>query len=159
MKVAFIGTVTADMPNLVSPDGIKGITWNDPVATTNTLAKQIKDKKEADVVVALVHAGGIEPAQFQNVDVAFLGHTHVYVKPDKSTTPVVAQAGSYSQGFANVDLSIDRATKKVTVGEAKVVDNATVLACDTKYPEIAATVDAAKALADEEGEKLSLIHI
>lgn len=154
VKVAFIGTVTADMPNLVSPDGIKGITWNDPVATTNTLAKQLKDEKKADVVVALVHAGGIAPEKFQNVDVAFLGHTHVYVAPDTSTTPVVAQAGQYSQGFANVDLSIDRATKKVTVDEAKVVDNATVLACDTKYPEIAATVDAAKALADEEGKKV-----
>ena len=154
VKVAFIGTVTADMPNLVSPDGIKGITWNDPVATTNTLAKQIKDDKEADVVVALVHAGGIAPEKFQNVDVAFLGHTHVYVAPDKSTTPVVAQAGSYSQGFANVDLSIDRDTKEITVDEAKVVDNATVLACDKKYPEIAAIVDEAKDKADEEGKQV-----
>lgn len=154
VKVAFIGTVTADMPNLVSPDGIKGITWNDPVATTNTLAKELKDSGKADVVVALVHAGGIAPEKFQNVDVAFLGHTHVYVAPDKSATPVVAQAGQYSQGFANVDLSIDRATKKITVDEAKVVDNATVLACGKPYPEIAATVDAAKALADEEGKKV-----
>lgn len=154
VNVAFIGTVTADMPNLVSPDGIEGITWNDPVATTNELAKKIKDNKEADVVVALVHAGDIAPEKFQNVDVAFLGHTHVYVAPDKSTTPVVAQAGSYSQGFANVDLSIDRATKKVTVDEAKIVDNATVLACDTKYPGIAATVDEAKAQAEEQGKQV-----
>ena len=154
VKVAFVGTVTADMPNLVSPDGIEGITWNDPVATTNTLAKQIKDSKEADVVVALVHAGGISPDKFENVDIAFLGHTHVYVEPDTSTTPVVAQAGSYSQGFANVDLSIDRATKEITVDEAKVVDNATVLGCDKKYPAIATIVDAAKAEADEEGKEV-----
>lgn len=154
VKVAFIGTVTADMPNLVSPDGIKGITWNDPVATTNKLAKELKDSGKADVVVALVHAGDIKPEQFENVDVAFLGHTHVYVAPDTSTTPVVAQAGQYSQGFANVDLSIDRATKKVTVDEAKVVDNATVLACDKQYPEIAATVDAAKKEADEQGKEV-----
>ena len=154
VNVAFIGTGTADMPNLVSPDGIKGITWNDPVATTNELAKKIKDDKEADVVVALVHAGDITPEKFENVDVAFLGHTHVYIAPDKSTTPVVAQAGSYSQGFANVDLIIDRETKKITVDEAKVVDNATVLACDTKYPEIAAIVDEAKDKADEEGKQV-----
>ncbi|SIS56357.1 5'-nucleotidase [Corynebacterium appendicis CIP 107643] len=154
VKVAFVGTVTADMPNLVSPDGIEGITWNDPVATTNTLAKQIKDSKEADVVVALVHAGNISPDKFENVDVAFLGHTHVYVAPDKSTTPVVAQAGSYSQGFANVDLSIDRDTKEITVDEAKVVDNATVLACDKANPEIAAIVDEAKAQAEEQGKEV-----
>ncbi|MCT1450073.1 bifunctional UDP-sugar hydrolase/5'-nucleotidase [Corynebacterium sp. p3-SID1194] len=155
VKVAFIGTVTDDMPNLVSPDGIEGITWNDPVATTNALAKQIKGSKEADVVVALVHAGGITPDKFENVDVAFLGHTHVYVKPDTSTAPVVAQAGQYSQGFANVDLSIDRATKKITVDDAKVVDNATVLGCtDKKYPEIATIVDAAEAEAEEQGKQV-----
>ena len=154
VKVAFVGTVTADMPNLVSPDGIEGITWNDPVATTNSLAKRIKDSKEADVVVALVHAGGISPDKFENVDVAFLGHTHVYVEPDKSTTPVVAQAGSYSQGFANVDLSIDRASKNITVDEAKVVNGETVLNCDKEYPEIAATVDAAKEKAEEQGKQV-----
>lgn len=154
VKVAFIGTVTADMPNLVSPDGIAGITWNDPVATTNTLAEDLKDKGEADVVVALVHAGGIAPDKFEAVDVAFLGHTHVVVNPDASTSPVVAQAGQYSQGFANVDLSIDRATKQVTVDEAKVVDNATVLACDEAYPEIATTVSTAAAEAEEQGKQV-----
>ena len=153
VKVAFIGTVTADMPNLVSPDGIAGITWNDPVATTNAVATKLKESGEADVVVALVHAGDITPDKFQNVDVAFLGHTHAYVNPTGTDTPVVLQAGQYSQGFANVDLSIDRATKKVTVDEAKVVDNATILACDTKYPEIAAIVDAAEKEAKAEGEK------
>nr|VDG62912.1 putative cell surface 5'-nucleotidase [Streptococcus thermophilus] len=155
VKVAFIGTVTADMPNLVSPDGIKGITWNDPVATTNQLAKKIKDSDEADVVVALVHAGGIAPDKFDEaVDVAFLGHTHVYAAPDKSTAPVVAQAGQYSQGFANVDLSVNRETGEITVDEAKLVDNATVLACDKAYPEIAATVSAAQAEAEQEGQKV-----
>lgn len=154
VKVAFIGTVTADMPNLVSPDGIAGITWSDPVEATNAVAKKIKESGEADVVVALVHAGDISPDKFQNVDVAFLGHTHAYVNPTGTDTPVVLQAGQYSQGFANVDLSIDRATKKVTVDEAKVVDNATILACNTKYPEIAAIVDAAEAEAKTEGENL-----
>ena len=153
VKVAFIGTVTADMPNLVSPDGIAGITWNDPVETINAVATKLKESGEADVVVALVHAGDITPDKFQNVDVAFLGHTHAYVNPTGTNTPVVLQAGQYSQGFANVDLSIDRATKKVTVDEAKVVDNATILACDTKYPEIAAIVDAAEKEAKAEGEK------
>ncbi len=154
VKVAFVGTVTDDMPNLVSPDGIKGITWNNPVETTNELAKQIKNNKEADVVVALVHAGDITPDKFDKaVDVAFLGHTHTYINTDGRTTPVVLQAGQYSQGFANVDLSIDRATKKVTVDEAKIVDNATVLGCtDKTYPEIQTIVDAAKAEAAEAGK-------
>lgn len=155
VKVAFVGTVTDDMPNLVSPDGIEGITWNDPVATTNKVAKELKDSGKADVVVALVHAGGIAPEKFENVDVAFLGHTHTVINQDEKSTPIVLQAGQYSQDFANVDLSIDRATKKITVDEAKVVDNATILGCtDKKYPEIAAIVDTAKSKAEEQGKQV-----
>ena len=155
VKVAFVGTVTDDMPNLVSPDGIEGITWNDPVATTNKVAKELKDSGKADVVVALVHAGGISPDKFENVDVAFLGHTHTVINQDEKSTPIVLQAGQYSQDFANVDLSIDRATKKITVDEAKVVDNATILSCtDKKYPEIATIVDAAEAEAEEQGKQV-----
>lgn len=154
VKVAFVGTVTDDMPNLVSPDGIEGITWNDPVATTNKVAKELKDSGKADVVVALVHAGGIAPEKFENVDVAFLGHTHTVINQDEKSTPIVLQAGQYSQDFANVDLSIDRTTKKITVDEAKVVDNATILGCDKKYPEIATIVDAAKSKAEEQGKQV-----
>ncbi|WP_296149029.1 bifunctional UDP-sugar hydrolase/5'-nucleotidase [uncultured Corynebacterium sp.] len=155
VKVAFIGTVTDTMPQLVSPSGIEGIKWNDPIETTNKLAKELKDSNKADVVVALVHEGGYTPDQFKNVDVAFLGHTHTVITQDAKTTPIVLQAGQYSQGFANVDLSIDRATKKVTVDEAKVVEGTTLLDCtDKKYPEIAAIVDDAEAKAAEEGKKV-----
>lgn len=155
VKVAFIGTVTDNMQNLVAADGIKGITWNDPVETTNALAKKLKDSGEADVVVALVHEGGYTPDQFKNVDVAFLGHTHTVITQDAKTTPIVLQAGQYSQGFANVDLSIDRATKKVTVEEAKVVEGAPLLDCtDKKYPKLEGIAKTAKAEAEVEGKRV-----
>ena len=93
-KVAFIGTVTDDMPNLVNPKSIAGITWNDPVATTNELATRLKNDGEADVVVALVHEGGIKADQFSDaVDVAFLGHSHQSIEPS-GEKPLLIQAGS-----------------------------------------------------------------
>lgn len=155
VKVAFIGTVTDDMPNLVSPAGIAGITWTNPLEKTNALAQQLKAEKKADVVVALIHEGGISANQLdKSVDVAFLGHTHQYVSPERKDTPLVLQAGDYSRALANVNMSVNTATGDVTVEDYRLVPQAEILACDTKYPEIAATVDAALAEAGEEGSKV-----
>lgn len=152
VKVAFIGTVTADMPNLVSPAGIEGIIWNKPVDTTNALAKQLKAEKKADVVVALIHEGGIKAEQLdKSVDVAFLGHTHQFETPENKNTPLVLQAGEYSRGLANVNLSVDTAAGTVTVDEYKLVSQAEILACDTKYPEIETIVKTAQDQAKTEG--------
>ncbi len=154
VKVAFVGTVTDDMPNLVSPDHIKGITWDDPVETTNTLAKQLKDSGEADVVVALVHEGNFSPADFsEEVDLAFLGHTHQVIEPGQ-TKPVVIQAGEYGKQLANVDITYDRATKQASITHAELLDADAIRACDTPQPEIDAIIESAEAEAGEEGKRV-----
>ena len=153
-KVAFVGTITDDMPNLVNPKSIEGIAWNDPVATTNELAEQLKDSGEADVVIALVHEGGIKADEFSDaVDVAFLGHSHQSIEPT-GEKPLLIQAGSYGANLANVDLSFDRATKKLTVRNAELLDADTIRACDTPQPEIDAVVKDALAKAGTEGKKV-----
>ena len=153
-KVAFVGTITDDMPNLVNPKSIEGIAWNDPVATTNKLAEQLKDSGEADVVIALVHEGGIKADEFSDaVDVAFLGHSHQSIEPT-GEKPLLIQAGSYGANLANVDLSFDRATKKLTVRNAELLDADTIRACDTPQPEIDAVVKDALAKAGTEGKKV-----
>ena len=154
VKVAFVGTVTDDMPNLVSPDNIKGITWDNPVETTNALAKKLKDSGEADVVVALVHEGNLGPDDFsKDVDLAFLGHTHQVIEPGQ-TSPVVIQAGEYGKHLANVDLSFDRATKKATVKHAELLDADAIRACDTPEPEVDAIMQQAEEKAGAEGERI-----
>ena len=153
-KVAFVGTITDDMPNLVNPKSIEGITWNDPVATTNELAEELKSSGEADVVIALVHEGGIKADEFSDaVDVAFLGHSHQSIEPT-GEKPLLIQAGSYGANLANVDLSFDRATKKLTVRNAELLDADTIRACDTPQPEIDAVVKDALAKAGTEGKKV-----
>ncbi len=153
-KVAFVGTITDDMPNLVNPKSIEGITWNDPVATTNKLAEQLKKDGEADVVIALVHEGGIKADEFSDaVDVAFLGHSHQSIEPT-GEKPLLIQAGSYGANLANVDLSFDRATKKLTVKNAELLDADTIRACDTPQPEIDAVIKDALDKAGTEGKKV-----
>lgn len=153
-KVAFVGTVTADMPNLVNPESIAGITWNDPVKATNDLAKKLKESGEADVVVALVHEGGIKAAQFsEDVDIAFLGHSHQRVL-QQDASPLLIQAGEYGKNLANVDVKYDKATKKVTFANVELLDADAIRACDTPQPEIDAIVKDAVEKASVEGNKV-----
>lgn len=153
-KVAFVGTITADMPNLVNPDSIAGITWNDPVKATNNLAKKLKETGEADVVVALVHEGGIKADQFsKDVDIAFLGHSHQQVL-QQDASPLLIQAGEYGKNLANVEVTYDKATKKVTFGKVELLDADAIRACDTPQPDIDAIVNDAVAKASVEGDKV-----
>lgn len=156
-KVAFIGSVTKDMPSLVSPAGIEGITWNDPVESINKVADELTESGEADVVVALPHEGNIDASAWSdNVDVVFMGHTHQFVEP-ADTHPLVLQAGSYSKGLATISLSYDKATDKITADSVSLKREGDLMACDTqdnlaaRYPEIHATITEAQAAAEEQG--------
>ncbi len=154
VKVAFVGTITDDMPNLVNPAAIAGITWNNPVAVTNSVADELKNSKKADIVVALVHEGGIKASEFSDsVDVAFLGHSHQVInEPDNS--PVLIQAGEYGKNLANVDISFDRATGEVTFDKVELLDADQIRACDTPQPEVEAIVKEAVDAASAEGNRV-----
>lgn len=103
--VGVIGAVTVETPTLVSPAGVSGLRFGDPVAAVNRVAAQLTDGNgangEADVIIAEYHEGApdslIPPATtptFETevaksptfaaialdtsaaVDVIFTGHTH-----------------------------------------------------------------------------------
>ncbi|WP_165164380.1 bifunctional metallophosphatase/5'-nucleotidase [Corynebacterium qintianiae] len=154
VNVAFIGAVTDDMPNLVSPAGIQGITWQKPVDAINKLADELTANKEADVVIAMPHAGGIPATAWSaNVDAVFMGHTHEFVE-QTGTTPIVFQAGSYSQGLANVDFAYDKANDKLSLQKAELLRPADIIACDTPNAEMQTTIDTAKNEAKDAGAEV-----
>ncbi|RWR22232.1 ExeM/NucH family extracellular endonuclease [Microbacterium enclense] len=102
LRVGVIGTVTQETPALVSPGGISGLDFGDPVEATNRVAAQLTDGNpangEADIIVAAYHegagagtpdgatleqeiaAGGpfaeIVTETSAQVDAIFTGHTH-----------------------------------------------------------------------------------
>lgn len=154
VKVGFIGTVTADMPNLVNPSSISGITWANPVETTNRLAGELKRSGEADIVVALVHEGGLRASEFtKDVDIAFIGHSHQVIR-DSDSEPVLIQAGENGKNLANVDLSFNRATGELIFDKVELLDADAIRACDTPQPEVDAIVNAAVEAASEEGNRV-----
>ena len=142
VTVGVIGVDTQETPSLVSPAGISGLTFGDPVAAVNRVADQLTDGNaangEAQVIVAEYHEGTTlsdPPATLQDavdaggafanivadtspkVDVIFNGHTHTsYAWSAPVTgggTRAVVQAASYSDKVGQVVLSVDPATGDV----------------------------------------------
>ncbi|QCW51074.2 ExeM/NucH family extracellular endonuclease [Nocardioides dongxiaopingii] len=118
VTVAVVGAVTEETPSLVSPAGVEGLDFDDPVEAVNRVAARLTDgietrnNDEADVIVAEYHegagagtpdgatleeevaAGGafatIVEETSPEVDAIFTGHTHKQYAWD---APVPGQAG------------------------------------------------------------------
>ena len=64
LTVAVIGAITQETPSLVSPGGIAGLEFGDPVDAVNRVAAQLTDgdegNGEADVIIAEYHEGSVD---------------------------------------------------------------------------------------------------
>lgn len=119
VTVAFVGTLTEELPSIVNPEGIAGITVGDPCAATNAYAAQLSDGRasngEANIVVALSHAGRAQISQCgfnQHVDAVFTGHTHdpfvgTVTRADDVQIPIIEGASS-GKAVGHVSLTYDR---------------------------------------------------
>lgn len=134
VTVAVIGAVTADLPSLVSPAGLEGVTISDPVEAVNKYAAELSDGNpdngEADVIVAEYHEGGsksegeladntaatevfdsIVNKTSGEVDAIFTAHTHqTYAYdapvPDSDKTRPVVQSAYYAELIGHVTLDV-----------------------------------------------------
>ena len=134
LTVGVIGAVTQETPALVSPGGVAGLVFGDPVDAVNRVAAQLSDGNpangEADVLVATYHEGAPtgEPATLESqvaaspvfakivnetsplVDAIFTGHTHVPyawegpVPGQPGVTRPIVQTGSYGDRVGEVAL-------------------------------------------------------
>jgi 5'-nucleotidase len=162
VTVGFVGAVTEDLPSLVSPDGIAGLTVTDIVDATNAEAAALT-AAGADVVVLLVHEGapdsdcvdapdsawgqivqGVSP----DVDAIVSGHTHLnyscqypVAEWGGRTRPVVS-AGQYGAFLNQLTFSVEPDT-----GSILGVTNNNLNINTGSYqpdPEVAAIVEEAK---------------
>ncbi len=129
-KVAVVGAVTQSTPSLVSPGGVKGLTFTDPVAAVNqTIADLKASGVDYDLIVVSYHDGGSSDATLgtapadagsgllnrivtetsSDADAIFTAHTHrTYAyeapKPDGNGTRPIIQTGSYGENLGAVTL-------------------------------------------------------
>lgn len=161
VSVAFIGTVTASTPTAVTPSGIEGLTFHDPVAVTNDIAATLKDgddsNGEADIVVALFHDGVSEAQGLgANVDVVFAGHTHQVLTGDDLTAggaPII-QSGQYGQNLARAEILIGEDGELTIVPSVVATASGDDCVFGPTSPAVEELVDEAQAAADERGNEV-----
>ncbi|TDV55098.1 ExeM/NucH family extracellular endonuclease [Actinophytocola oryzae] len=176
VRVGIVGVVTEQTASLVSPDGIAGLTFKDPVPEAEAVAAQLKDGNEAngeaDVVVLLAHEGaatenigsvadlqsdpvfGRFMSMSANVDAILSGHTHqayAFEAPIPGTDRLrpVVQAEDYGVKLSRVTLSVDPTTKQIVASDAALLD---VVGAPSD-PAVADVVARAKTNADELGKE------
>ncbi|GAA0657647.1 bifunctional metallophosphatase/5'-nucleotidase [Streptomyces thermocarboxydovorans] len=139
VKVGFIGVTLEGTPNIVSAEGVKGLSFKDEVETINKYAKELR-RKGVKSIVALIHEGGFPASTSYNydcdspgagdgisgpitdiaknvtseVDALVTGHTHaayVCTVPDPAGKPrMVTSAASFGRLYTDTTLTYDRAT-------------------------------------------------
>lgn len=133
VTIGFVGAVTDELPSLVSPAGIAGLTVEPPVVAANRVANQLRDGNpangEADFVVLLVHEGAAttsiasatDPASRfgqlvnganSNISAIVSGHTHLAYNHVINNRPVIS-SGQYGEKFSNMVITVDPSTKAV----------------------------------------------
>ncbi|EMY35522.1 outer membrane adhesin like protein [Arthrobacter crystallopoietes BAB-32] len=131
LTVGIIGAVTEDTATLVSPGGIAGIEFGDPVEAVNRVAAELSDGEgdEADIILASYHEGASSSADLgtatgasevfnrivngtsAEVDAIFNGHTHLGYTfeapvPGSGETRPVVQTGQYGENVGQIKLTV-----------------------------------------------------
>ena len=147
IKLGFVGMTLKSTPNLVAPEGIKGLKFEDEAATANALVPILK-AQGVSALVLVIHEGGVIqggpndascPGLSGDIvpilnkldtdfDVVVSGHTHrAYACDYKRINPskpfLLTSAGQYGTFLTHIQLSIDPLSKKV---QSKTANNVIV---------------------------------
>ncbi|MGW0184539.1 bifunctional metallophosphatase/5'-nucleotidase [Streptomyces sp. NPDC003362] len=139
VKIGFIGVTLEGTPDVVSAEGVKGLTFKDEVETINKYAKALQ-RQGVKSIVALIHEGGFPAGTAYNydcdapgagdgisgpivdiaknvtpqVDALVTGHTHapyVCTIDDPAGNPrMVTSAASFGRLYTDTTLTYDRWT-------------------------------------------------
>lgn len=136
-RVGFIGAVTAELPTLVSPQGLKGARVLDPAEAVNRWAKHL-GKYGVHAIVVLMHEGGQQNPEREDgilsgpivdlvrrfdkdVDLVVSGHSHQYTNAFLGNT-LVTQARSAGSAVGAIRLTVDRGSGDIVKKGADILD-------------------------------------
>ncbi|CAL9528620.1 Endonuclease YhcR [Streptomyces sp. enrichment culture] len=139
VKIGFIGVTLEGTPNIVTAEGIKGLTFHDEIKTINHYAKKLQ-RQGVKSIVALIHEGGLPASEAYNydcdaggagsgisgpivdiakgvtakVDALVTGHTHAAyactITDPEGKPRTVTSAASFGRLYTDTSLTYDRLT-------------------------------------------------
>ena len=142
VKVGFVGMTLRETGSLVSPGGVRGLTFADEIATANEAAAGLK-AQGADTLVLLIHQGArVQPTYnvsgcpglegeilpiLDRIDPAYAlvvsGHTHFAYACELPTSAggkrLLTSAGRYGYLVTDIRLNWDPAAKAMTSWNAR----------------------------------------
>ncbi|HET6954617.1 MAG TPA: bifunctional metallophosphatase/5'-nucleotidase [Acidimicrobiales bacterium] len=129
-NVAFIGMTLEGTPTIVTPEGVAGFDFLDEADTANALVARLQRHGVKNIVI-LLHEGGFPTGGFNEcpgisgpivdivnrldpeIDAVISGHTHQAYNCIINDIPVTS-AASFGRVVTDMDVTIDRHTKKIT---------------------------------------------
>jgi len=108
-RAVILGLTTTDTPITTHPDNVKGLVFEDPNQTAQTLLQGSRDN---DLIIALTHLGLEADKKLADavprIDVIIGGHSHTALpEPLKVKGTLICQAGAYSKYVGKLDLDTD----------------------------------------------------
>ncbi|MEU4713116.1 bifunctional metallophosphatase/5'-nucleotidase [Micromonospora purpureochromogenes] len=136
VKVGFIGMTLEGTPQIVSQEGVAGLTFSDEAETANKYARILRSQG-VETIVVLLHEGGQQEAtggindctgftgpivdianrMDPSIDVVVSGHTHQAYNCEINGK-LVTSASSFGRLVTDIDLQIDRKTGDVLTAKA-----------------------------------------
>ncbi|HEX6220615.1 MAG TPA: bifunctional metallophosphatase/5'-nucleotidase [Acidimicrobiia bacterium] len=140
VRVAFIGLTLEGTPSIVTPSGVAGLTFNDEADTINAIIPHLQSRN-IEAFVVLLHEGGSSPGGQNDcsggltgpvaditrrlddaVDLVIAGHTN-----DEFICEIdgkwVTMADNAGRIFTDIDVTLNRVTKDLTVQNIENVNN------------------------------------
>jgi len=135
VKVAFIGMTLEGTPSIVTPNGVAGLSFQDEVDTVNALVPLLQ-QSNIEAIVVLLHEGGFASDGGGNgdgcgtlsgnladivdglddaVDLVIGGHTNQLFACLDHNGKAVTMAYHSGRMFTDIDVTLNRATKDMTV--------------------------------------------
>ncbi|MDG4761516.1 bifunctional metallophosphatase/5'-nucleotidase [Micromonospora sp. WMMD710] len=156
VKVGFIGMTLEGTPQIVSQQGVAGLTFADEAETANRYARELR-RKGVQTIVVLLHEGGAQAAtggindcvgmtgpivdianrMDPSIDVVVSGHTHQAYNCNINGK-LVTSASSFGRLVTDIDLKIDRRSGDVLSAAA---NNVVVTRDVAKDPKQTALID------------------
>ncbi|MFC0030656.1 bifunctional metallophosphatase/5'-nucleotidase [Micromonospora chaiyaphumensis] len=135
VKIGFIGMTLEGTPQIVSQQGVAGLSFADEAETANKYARVLR-AQGVQAIVVLLHEGGVQNGGGINdctgfsgpivdianrmdpsIDVIVSGHTHAAYNCNINGK-LVTSASSFGRLVTDIDLKIDRRTKDIVSASA-----------------------------------------